>query len=48
MLEHPEDSIARMTIRNLTKPKLQYSITLEDVTCQNFLPRVGECEEMFA
>lgn len=32
MLEHPEDPIVRMTIRDLNEAQLQYSITLEDKT----------------
>ncbi len=32
MLEHPEDPIVRIMIRDLSEAQLQYSITLEDVT----------------
>ena len=35
MREHPEDPIVRIATRNLTKSKLQYSITLEGVTQPN-------------
>ena len=31
-LEHPEDPIVRITIRDVNEAQLQYSITLEDVT----------------
>ena len=32
MLEHPEDPIVRIMIRDLSEAQLQYSITLEDAT----------------
>ena len=32
MLEHPEDPIVRMTIRDLSEAQLQYSVTLVDGT----------------